>query len=63
MDMNFKMLAALCAAAFTITGCSNDSSTDNQGANSSSGAVSETSSDTGEITKLNSAEIKEEHIL
>lgn len=62
MDMNFKMLAALCAAAFTITGCSNDSSTDNQGANSSSGAVSETSSDTGEITKLNSAEIKEEQI-
>lgn len=63
MDMNFKMLAALCAAAFTITGCSNDSSTGNPNDSSSStGAVSETSSETNEITKLNSAEIKDEEI-
>lgn len=62
MDMNFKMLAALCAAAFTITGCSNDNGTGNPADSSSTGAVSETSSDTGEITKLNSAEIKDEQI-
>lgn len=63
MDMNFKTLAALCAAAFTITGCSNDSSTGNPNDSSSStGAVSETSSETNEITKLNSAEIKDEEI-
>ncbi len=63
MDMNFKMLAALCAAAFTITGCSNDSSSGNPtDSSTSSGAVSQSSSETNEITKLNSAEIKDEEI-
>ena len=63
MDMNFKMLAALCAAAFTITGCSNDSSSGNPtDSSSSSGAVSQSSSETNEVTKLNSAEIKDEEI-
>ena len=63
MDMNFKLLAALCAAAFTISGCSNDSSTDNPTeSSSSSGAVSQSSSQKDELTKLNSAEIKDEEI-
>ena len=63
MDMNFKTLAALCAAAFTITGCSNDSSTGTPNdSTSSTGAVSDTSSETNDITKLNSAEIKDEQI-
>lgn len=62
MDMNFKMLAALCAAAFTITGCSNDSSSDNPTDSSSSGTISQSSSETNEVTKLNSAEIKDEEI-
>ncbi|MCI7691977.1 MAG: carbohydrate-binding domain-containing protein [Oscillospiraceae bacterium] len=62
MDMNFRTLAALCAAAFTITGCSTENGTDIQGANSSSNAVSETSSVDNVTTKLNSAEIKDEQI-
>ena len=62
MDMNFRTLAALCAAAFTITGCSTENGTNNQGANSSSDAVSETSSVDNVTTKLNSAEIKDEQI-
>ena len=62
MDMNFRTLAALCAAAFTITGCSTENGTDIQGANSSSDAVSETSSVDNVTTKLNSAEIKDELI-
>ena len=41
MNMNFKTLAALCAAAFTITGCSADGDKGSQSASeSSSGAVS-----------------------
>lgn len=41
MNMNFKTLAALCAAAFTITGCSADNDKSNQNASeSASGAAS-----------------------
>ena len=62
MDMNFKTLAAICAAAFTITGCSNDGSTGNSNDSSSTGTVSGTSSQTDEVAKLNSAEISDEQI-
>lgn len=65
MDMNFKMLAALCAAAFTISGCSTENGTGNQSeSTSTTGAVSQSSSssETSETPKLNSAEIKDEQI-
>lgn len=58
MNMNFKTLAALCAAAFTITGCSADNDKSNQNASeSASGAVSglntENKTNTGAISAVN----------
>ena len=62
MDMNFKTLATIIAAAFTITGCSSENGADNQSESNSTGAVSQSSSETNETQKLNSAEINAEQI-
>lgn len=53
MNMSFKTLAALFAAAFTITGCSAENSDTNSKDNSSSGAVSGAVSDVNETEKSN----------
>lgn len=51
MDMNFKTLATIIAAAFTITGCSAENSGTNSNDNSSSGAVSGAVSGVNETEK------------
>lgn len=56
MNMNFKTLAALCAAAFTITGCSADGDKGNQSTSeSSSGAVSGLNADNKTSTGASSS--------
>lgn len=47
MDMNFRTLAALCAAAFTITGCSSDSGSDSSADSASTDAASQVSESAG----------------